>query len=322
MNATYLLPIKATGPPPDELTAYLRLVASECQLVIVDGSTPELFALAHDQWAPFATHIPTDPDQQCLNGKVAGVLTGLRRAAHDIVVIADDDVRYDHATLTNVVSLLDEAACVAPQNYFCPLPWHARWDTARSLLNRAVGFDPPGTLAVRLSTLAASDGYDGDVLFENLELMRTVSAAGGRVVTALDCFVRRRPPSTAHFLRQRVRHAYDEFARPVRMGVWLCLFPVFLLTLRRRRFALTGLVFVGIPVVGAEAGRRRGAGRTVFRPSAALWAPVWVAERSVCAWLAVALRALGGVRYGHDRMLRSATRPSELRKRHRISVPS
>ena len=32
-------------------------------------------------------------------GKVGGVLTGLRLASHARVIVADDDVRYDEATL-------------------------------------------------------------------------------------------------------------------------------------------------------------------------------------------------------------------------------
>jgi len=33
------------------------------------------------------------------------------------------------------------ADLVGPQNFFDPLPWHARWDSARTLLNRASGGD-------------------------------------------------------------------------------------------------------------------------------------------------------------------------------------
>ena len=89
-------------------------------------------------------------------------------------MIADDDVRYDEAALTAVHRLLGRADLVRPQNYFDPLPWHAWWDTGRTLLNRALGADYPGTLAVRRSTFLAMGGYDPDVLFENLELIRTV----------------------------------------------------------------------------------------------------------------------------------------------------
>ena len=94
--------------------------------------------------------------------KVWGVLTGLDIASHDKVVIADEDVRYDASSLERVLSLLDEGDIVRPQNYFEPSPWHATWDTGRTLLNRAAGGDWPGTLAVRRSLLARTQGYDGD----------------------------------------------------------------------------------------------------------------------------------------------------------------
>ncbi len=113
------------------------------------------------------------------------------------------------------------ADLVRPQNVFDPLPWHARWDTARMLLNRAFGSDHPGTLGVRRSFLASIGGYDGDVLFENLELVRTVLAAGGRVVDAPGMYVRRRPPTPARFLEQRPRQAYDDLAQPARLAFFL-----------------------------------------------------------------------------------------------------
>ncbi len=78
------------------------------------------------------------------------------------------------------------------------------------------------------------DAYDGDLIFENLQLMRTVRAAGGRVDTALDLYVRRLPPSTRQFLSQRVRQAYDDFAIPLRIGAFLSIGPVAALAFRER----------------------------------------------------------------------------------------
>lgn len=88
---------------------------------------------------------PTNPELVGCNGKVNGVLTGIRAATSEYVIIADDDER----ALSRVLALLDHADLVIPQNYFRPLPWHAAWDSARSLMNRALGTDYPGTLAVR-----------------------------------------------------------------------------------------------------------------------------------------------------------------------------
>jgi hypothetical protein len=269
-------------------------------------------------WAGLGVrHVAPDPDVTVRNGKVAGVLTGLRRAGWDRVVVADDDVRYDAAALRRVVGLLDSAQLVRPQNYFAPQPWHARWDTARTLLNRTVGGDYPGTLAVRRSALAgAGGGYDGDVLFENLELIRTVEALGGRVATPLDCFVRRLPPTAGHFKGQRVRQAYDDLAQPGRLAVMLSLLPLTAtLTARRQTRALAALTAGSVAL--AEVGRRRAGGRAVFPAAASWFAPLWLAERAVCSWLAVGWRVMrGGCPYAGSVLRRAASSPAELRRRY------
>jgi hypothetical protein len=216
---------------------------------------------------------------------------------------------------------------VRPQNYFDELPWHARWDTARTLLNRVFTGDPefpvgdfPGTLAVRRSAFLAADGYDGDMLFENLELMRTIRAAGGTVLTQLDLYVARRPPSAAHFRSQRVRQAYDDFAIPARIGFFLAALPLALVeaaAVRRRPTAGRKLGAAALALIlVAEGGRRRAAGASRFPAGSALLAPAWVAERSLCAWLALAARLRGGVRYGEVRLTRSATSSRVLRRRY------
>jgi hypothetical protein len=224
-------------------------------------------------------------------------------ARHERVIIADDDVRYSRSSLRAVIAGLDAADLVRPQNYFSPLPWHARWDTARTLINRAVASDYPGTLGIRLNQRLRTRGYSSDALFENLELIRTVRAMGGTEARLNDVFVRREPPHLAHFLSQRVRQAYDDFAQPPRLALELLLLPAIMFS-GRRPVRLLWLSFGSILL--AEMGRRRRGGTQFFPPSSALWAPLWVAERAVCVWFAVAARARGGVRYGGTRMLRAA----------------
>ncbi len=195
------------------------------------------------------------PHRCTLNGKVAGVLTGVEAARHERVVVADDDVRWNPGTLLRAVARLDEADLVRPANAYDPLPWQARWDTGRSLLNRALGTDHPGTLLVRRSTFLAMGGYDGGVLFENLELVRTVAAFGGTVLDAPDLVVRRLPASVAHFRGQRVREAYDDFAQPLRLLAELALVPAVVaaaVTGRWRALATAAVLAVAV----AEAGRR------------------------------------------------------------------
>ncbi|MEJ7742178.1 MAG: hypothetical protein WKF73_06280 [Nocardioidaceae bacterium] len=60
-----------------------------------------------------------------------------------------------------MAGLLVKHEFVRPQNFFAPLPWHARWDSARSLLNRAFGDDYPGTFGVQRSALEKTGGYCG-----------------------------------------------------------------------------------------------------------------------------------------------------------------
>ncbi len=318
VEATYIMPIRCNRTEQlDDLTEYLSQLSGYVEeLIIVDGSPPEVFAVHADRWGSFAVHVPPAPGLRTPNGKVGGVLTGLRRASCERMVIADDDVRYDPDAMARVVALLADADVVRPQNYFDPLPWHARWDTARTLLNRVAGEDWPGTLGVRRSALEDTGGYDGGVLFENLELVRTIRASGGVETVPLDLFVRRRPPSARHFFSQRVRQAYDEFARPMRLSIFLALLPLTVLLSLRRRWSLLTSLAMSIMAL-AEWGRRRGGGRRVFPVTSSLLAPLWVAERTLCSWLALGYRLfLGGVLYRESVLVRAATPMKELRRRH------
>jgi hypothetical protein len=310
---SYIIPLRWTSiqAAGESLAEYLRLLTGWCDdVIVVDGSDPEVYAANERAWGAQVRHVAPDPAHHCLMGKVAGVLTGIELARHERVVLADDDVRYDKASLTSVVAALDDHDLVRPQNYFSPLPWHAVWDGARTLLNRATGADFPGTLAVRRSTVQAMGGYDGNVMFENLELIRTVEAHGGRTASPLDVFVRRLPPSASHFWGQRTRQAYDDFALPHRMAIWLSVVPALTVAVVKGRRRAVGKAAV-IAVTLAEYGRRRAGGVTVFPAVSALMAPAWIAERGVCAWLAVLQRLrFGGIRYGDSVIRVAANRPA------------
>jgi hypothetical protein len=291
----------------DELVQYLKTLRGQCEVLVVDGSPEPLFSQHARAFEGLARHLAVDPAHSCLNGKVAGVHTGIAAATHEAVVLADDDVRYGSAELAAVAGALTEAQLVRPVNVFNPLPWHARWDCARTLLNCAVGNDYPGTLAVRRSAFLGVGGYDGDVLFENLELIRTLRAHGA-VESTRHPVVDRLPPSAHRFWQQRVRQAYDSFAQPPRLAAELALLPA-LFAFRRR----APLLLAATAVLAACLGRRRvGAGR--IPASVVLWAPCWVLERGVCSWLAAGLRLRGGVRYAGSRIKVAAHSNRRLRR--------
>ena len=319
--ATYVLPLRWERDwGVDELSGYLRwLTEAVDDVIVVDGSPAARFDVHRRAFPGAVRHVAPDPELRFAMGKVDGVLTGVALARREHVVIADDDVRWDAAALDRAIALLDRCDLVRPQNHFEPLVWHARLDTARTLINRGFSGDLelgagdfPGTLLVRRSILRRTGGYDGDVLFENLELIRTVAAAGGRVETPLDLYVRRLPPDTRHFLAQRVRQAYDDFALPLRMTAWLAIAPAIVAAPRR---AALGVAAGSIGL--AEVGRRRGGGMAVFPLSSSLLAPLWVAERAVCAWVAVGQRLRhGGTPYAGGRIARAATPTRVLRARY------
>ena len=249
-------------------------------------------------------------------GKVGNVLTGIDLASCERLVIADDDVRYDRPSLSRLVEALDSVDVARPQNYFDPLPWHASWDSGRMLLNRMTGGDWPGTLAVRRSILRATGGYDGSAMFENLELVRTVLAAGGREASCLDIFVLRRPSTARHFWSQRIRQAYDEIARPERLLIQLAVLPAaFAVAIAGHWLVVAWIAAAAVAL--AELGRRRAGGTRVFPFSASLFAPAWLAERAVCSWLAVLSRVVfGGVRYRGTVLTLAANPMHVLRARH------
>jgi hypothetical protein len=315
----YILPIRCETCIPDvhdALIRYLATLAADARVIVADGSPVTVAKVHADRFGSVVVHRRVEEDLRSLNGKVAGVRTGLRHATAERVIIADDDVRYTPDALRAVAGALDRCDLVIPQNVFDdPMPWHARWDTARSLLNRAVGTDYPGTLAIRRSAFLAIGGYDGNVVFENLELIRTVQAAGGRVSARPDLYVSRLPPSTERFVEQRIRQAYDDFARPTRMAISLAVVPASVVAIRHRR--LGGLLTSVLATVAvAELGRRRAGGTAHVHRSTPLFAPVWILERGVCSWLAIGSRlVLGGCSYRGTIIQRAATPRRVLRRR-------
>jgi hypothetical protein len=291
----------------------------------VDGS-PEPFRAEHESaWGQHARILAPAavrelwPDRKWIgrNGKVVGAYTGVLSARSDLVVIADDDVRHTRSTLELLVTALKDAALVRPVTVYSTWPWHARWDGARTLINVALGAEWPGTLAVRRSRVVEAGGWSPDVLFENLELWRTLEARGDRVV-AKKVVVMRRAPSVGHFWSQRVRQAYDDLAQPDRLAAELALLPGLTLLGSVRPAGLAGAALAAVAL--ASCGRRRlGAGSV---PAAVpLWAPVWVLERSLCAWLALICWATGGVPYGRTRMPLSAHSLRALRRASPTSGP-
>ena len=195
-------------------------------------------------------------------------------AATEKIIIASADSRYTAEEIGKMCELLDRHDAVEPEEYVQPLPWWGGIDAGRLLLNR--GVEQPfrhSTFAVRRSAFRPIPGVDTRDLLDAYE--------------AKEVFVRRQPPALAHWMRARLKE-------PVRPNVFLALLPVLLL-----------MTLVGGAQVAAGYGgliafasllvaiRGRFGARRFFPLHACLFAPVWIAERSITGywWLIQRMRA-------------------------------
>jgi len=258
---------------------------------VIDGSPPEVFAKHHALLHPVCRHIPVDRSYGYLNDKVNGVHTGAAAVTQDKIILADDDIRYRADQLNEIVRLLDRFEVVRPQNFLRPLPWWAKMESARMLINRATlrAGDYPGTCAFRRATFLRVGHYDGDVLFDNEEMIRHFAEKKATICYALDLLVQKKPPRFRKWLEQRPRQAYEDFGLRTKTIFFLTLLPLCLLI--RVLFggiALTGFLWLAlIAVLLALVGVLRGRAREVVPFSCCLFAPLWIAERSLSTYAAI-----------------------------------
>lgn len=292
---TYLLPFwraQFSASEAKELTDYFQLVQDAgCEVLVIDGSPAPVFTRNSEAWKTFCRHEPVDRRFGYLNDKVNGIHTGVSLSQHDKVILADDDIRYTAESLLRVIDSLDRFEVVRPQNFLAPLPWWARLEAARMLINRATlrTGDYPGTCAFRRASMIAAGHYDGNVLFDNEEIIRHFSQHGVTIDYALDLFVRKRPPVFRKWLEQRPRQAYEDFGLRAKTALF------FALPLAVLGAFLSGpigiaicLVILGLlPSALALRGWKRGRASDYFRLGIILFAPLWVFERSLSTYWAL-----------------------------------
>jgi hypothetical protein len=100
---TYLLPIRRSvfseAEAQDFVTYFESLRAADCELIVVDGSPPEVFQQHHAAWSQLARHEVVDRRFGYMNDKVNGIHTGVELATCEKIILADDDIRYTAADL-------------------------------------------------------------------------------------------------------------------------------------------------------------------------------------------------------------------------------
>jgi hypothetical protein len=241
---------------------------------------------------------------------VNGVHTGVALASFERIILADDDIRYTAADVSRLCELLERYEMVRPQNYLAPLPWWARMEAARMLINRGClrAGDYPGTCGLRRSAMLRVGHYDGDVLFDNEEIVRHFIVSGASVCHANDFFILKRPPTLSKWREQRPRQAYEDFVMRAKTLMFMAVLPLAALAAAfgARALLLYASAIAATSMVLAERGRRGGAHR--FFPRRVTWhAPLWVLERSISVYWALYWRLrYGGYPFG-DKLLSKGT---------------
>lgn len=311
---TYLCPFRSNTVDMDSIREFYRywdmLCSLDCEVLVVDGSPAENFEVHAREWTN-CRHVKVDPQFTYLNGKVNGILTGVPLAAHEKIILADDDIRYTEANILRMVHDLDIFEVVRPQNYFFPNPLWTQIDSARILLNRAYfpEGDFPGTLGFRKNVFTAAGAFDGNVLFDNEELVKHFQNNGANISFATDFFIQRKPPNPEKWMEQRPRQAYEDFVMEERTAFFLALLPVHLLLLfsgKRKTAGLLALLISGIAIAKAIKGRKNGAGKYIPLQTV-VFAPLWILERGINVYLALYWKLTkGGYPFG-DRLIAKGT---------------
>jgi hypothetical protein len=311
-RCTYLLPIRRTNfsaAEASELRVYFAaLDDASCDVVVVDGSTATVFEEHDKAWRSVCRHEKVDRSFGYLNDKVNGIHTGVRLAALEKIILADDDIRYRAEEIDRVCELLDRFEVVRPQNFLKPLPWWGRTEAARMLINRATLriADYPGTCAFQRATMLRVGHYDGDVLFDNEELIRHFARGGATISYATDLFVQKRPPGFRKWLEQRPRQAYEDFGLRAKTALFLALPLVafWISAMFGWKSLVVYLVCASIAaLLIAFIGRSRGAASNYFPIWVCFFAPLWIFERSLSTYWALYWRfTRGGYPFG-DKIL-------------------
>lgn len=305
-RCTYLCPVHFNATNEALISGYNQywkfLKEEGCEIIVVDGSPPPIFDIHEKEWT-YCRHLKIDKHFRYLNGKVNGIMTGLKEASHDKIILADDDIYFIAEDVARMVKSLEKYAVVRPQNYFKPLPWWSRIDAARILINRAVlpEGDYPGTLGFHKSIFEAAGPFDGNVLFDNEELVKHLQNYGASISFSTDFFILRRPPLLNKWFEQRPRQAYEDFVMKEKTILFLSLLPVSLLlgmTGKRKALGMMSLL-LSVGVVGLALLGRKGKADRFFPAYTSLYAPLWMLERSISVYIALYWRfCKGGYPFG------------------------
>lgn len=296
-SCSYIVAIEQT-PSADELrelAAYLSSVGvAGCEVVVLDASPRGEFEEHARVLRWVGRHAAIEQAHRTRTGALDLVRAAAGVASCEKVIVATHDVRYTPEAIDDICTHLEVHEVVEPQDYLDPLPWWGGIEAGRILLHRGVEPQPDhgATLAFRRSAVQSLRLLH--VLEANADMARRLETAGAEVFAANGIFVRREPGALREWLAARPRAAGDDLTLPVKSFFFLSLIPLMLLlaTVGDIRLAATYAGIIAFASFALAVRGRLGASEH-FPLYAALFAPLWVLERSVSVYWAVFQRVRG-----------------------------
>jgi hypothetical protein len=265
------------------------LTREGCEVVVVDASEPAAFDDHRRVLRWVARHLPPAPAHLTADGTLHLLEASADFAQTNKVVVATPAAHYQPEDLHRVCDLLEDHEVVVPNEYLDPLPWWARIDAGRMLLQRAVVVSPDavGTFGFRRDSLAAirRHGRPSDAG----DILHALARQGMELHDAADVFIRQTPPALGDWWTRRPQQSR---LSPAGAALFVTLIPL---------LAMAGLLG-GAGLTAGFSGAlafstfalavrgRLGLAARYFPMSVCLFAPVWLLERSLTAYRAVGLR--------------------------------
>jgi hypothetical protein len=277
-SCTYVIALDDNDGRLRDLARYLSTLSfSGCEVVILDTGSPASFEERQRVLRWVGRHIAVD-GQPLLHAAA-------EFASCEKVIMASASSRFMPAELMTICDLLERHELVQPEEYIAPLTWWGAIDAGRALLHR--GVDQPRaerrTFGIRRCAVRAMRGM------EERQVLQAAHAYEARSL-----FVRREPGSLAGWLAMRAREAASDLVAPMRSVFFLAFLPLLVALAAIGGLPLAGscAVIVGFVSVAVAVRGRMGAGE-FFPMHACLFAPLWIAERSITIYWAAADRLRG-----------------------------
>ena len=288
--ASYLVILDRGTTDVTEFAAYLSTIAAAGFEVIL-AELPDAFDENDRVLRWVGHHVRIRPQHRSFTGAIDPLRVAMDVATCDKVIVADERVRYSVNALHEINGLLDAHEVVEPQDYFDPLPWWGGIDAGRMLVHRGIEPLPDhgATFGFRRGMLRGLRAIDAGATMGDPP--RRLASQGAEVFSALEVFVRRIPPLLGEWIRQRPRHADNDFSLPLKSALFFGILPVALVLSLLGGPRLAVCYAAAISVASLSLAMRGRVGAAQFFPwRACLYAPLWVLERSLSVYWALLRR--------------------------------